>query len=63
MEEEKIKSEEDKKEVGEKESFNFLPLLSFFLFLIVIFQFFYIISLKKKMATTVGTWATNSSQE
>ena len=54
-EEKKIISSETPKEKGkdfEEEKINFLPLFTFFLFLIVIFQFFYIVSLKRKISET-----------
>jgi len=52
MEEEKKVIEEKKLNEKEEEKLNFLPLFTFFLFLIVIFQFFYIVSLKRKISDT-----------
>jgi hypothetical protein len=56
MEEEKkvieteVLEEKKEKEDSEEEKLNFLPLFAFCLFLIVIFQFFYIVSLKRKIS-------------
>jgi len=44
--------EKKEKEDSQEEKLNFLPLFAFCLFLIVIFQFFYIVSLKRKISDT-----------